>query len=340
MKEEPSRAPGTPGKFRTEHRGLRASWDQHEGAHLDAYLVSDLEDPRIHPQSILTRAFLVDLLWPKQFNALIEAELRFGLVQSWLLEQMKAGRDRPALLNGVAEATIKDCPPLVSETYHWLQDSQCPVPDYITASLVSTNWGAPEKLLFEPALDTFCMLWRAELEGRPSTPVTVLEPACGSANDFRFLHGFGLAEHIRYAGFDLVEKNVRNAITRFPNGSFFVGSLLEPALGDQAAEFVVVHDLFEHLSAEALECALTELMRITQKEAWLHFFNAADLGEHRMEAVDQYHWNRLSISQLVSSLEREGARVEVIRIAPWLRDKFGYEAFHNPEAVTIIASKE
>jgi hypothetical protein len=30
----------------------------------------------------------------------------------------------------------------------------------------------------------------------------------------------------------------------------------------------------------------------------------------------------------------------VIRIAPWLHDKFGYDGFHNREAVTIIVSKQ
>src|SRR6266702_7644186 len=37
---------------------------------------------------------------------------------------------------------------------------------------------------------------------RPALPsLSVLEPACGSANDYRFLHACGIAQLVDYAGF-------------------------------------------------------------------------------------------------------------------------------------------
>jgi hypothetical protein len=43
-----------------EELNLRSSWDCYPPQHLDSYLVSGVEDPRINGQSILTRALLAD----------------------------------------------------------------------------------------------------------------------------------------------------------------------------------------------------------------------------------------------------------------------------------------
>ncbi len=42
----------------------------------------------------------------------------------------------------------------------------------------------------------------------------MLEAACGSANDYRFLHAFGFAPFLDYAGFDISPKNIDNARRR------------------------------------------------------------------------------------------------------------------------------
>ena len=67
-----------------ENEALRASWEQHDSAELDSYMIADVEDPRIHCQSILNRALVADSLWPGEFTSLIDAEQRFGVVMTWI----------------------------------------------------------------------------------------------------------------------------------------------------------------------------------------------------------------------------------------------------------------
>ncbi|KPK77871.1 MAG: hypothetical protein AMJ79_01840 [Phycisphaerae bacterium SM23_30] len=53
-----------------ESKRLRAAWMKYDADHLDRYLVSDLEDPRINLQSILTRSFLIDAVFGGEFTRL------------------------------------------------------------------------------------------------------------------------------------------------------------------------------------------------------------------------------------------------------------------------------
>src|SRR5437016_348390 len=69
---------------------LQRSWMQHDSATLRNYLVSDVEDPRINIQSILSRHFVLEQLAGTRFAALREQELRFALVMNWLLGLSKA----------------------------------------------------------------------------------------------------------------------------------------------------------------------------------------------------------------------------------------------------------
>ncbi len=94
------------------------------------------------------------------------------------------------------------------------------------------------------------------MRGETPRPIRVLEPACGSANDYRFLHQFGLARVIRYTGFDLCDKNVGNARSLFPETEIGVGNVLEIGFPNHAFDLCFVHDLFEHLSPEAVEQAV------------------------------------------------------------------------------------
>ena len=75
-----------PHTFELENKHLKWSWDRYPSDHLDSYLVAATEDPRINCQSILTRALIIDSLWPNVFTDLIDAELRFGIVLTWLLQ--------------------------------------------------------------------------------------------------------------------------------------------------------------------------------------------------------------------------------------------------------------
>jgi hypothetical protein len=133
--------------FDTENQNLRSSWDRHSCDHLDRYLVSDVEDPRINCQSILSRALIADSLWPNEFTDLIDAELRFGAVLTWLLTQLKKEDRRYDLLDSLDSDWGPFCPHFVRETYHWLQSDQCPIADYLSTALQDATPDNPEQLM-------------------------------------------------------------------------------------------------------------------------------------------------------------------------------------------------
>ncbi|MGI9244427.1 MAG: class I SAM-dependent methyltransferase, partial [Verrucomicrobiales bacterium] len=278
-----------------ENEALRWSWDRHEASELDSYMIADVEDPRLHCQSILTRALIADSLWPGELTDLIDAEQRFGAVMTWILQQYKNGTQPADLYELVVD---RKCPDFVSETHDWLPQQEA-VRDYITLALQNHEARLPEI-----ALDTFADLWRGILAdratARPDQPkLRVLEAACGSANDYRFLERFGFAPFLDYAGFDISPKNIANAQRRFPEVEFFVGSAFDTGLPDGGADFVYTHDLFEHLSPDGLVAAFGELLRVCGKQAWFHFFNLSlTASEHSIVPVDNYHWNQLILEQL------------------------------------------
>lgn len=325
--------------FQAENADLRWSWERYDYDHLDAYLVSGVEDPRINCQSILTRAFIADTLWPGRFTDLIDAELRFGVVLTWLLLQTKGGREPNELLDSIAAEQDPACPTVVRETYRWLQEDGCPAPDYLSAALVDSSAGQPAGTFCEPVLDTFCNLWRVALEGQHADRISVVEPACGSANDFRFIDRCGLARFIDYTGFDISPKNIANAKRRFPDVNFLTASVLHCSLPDNAFDYVLVHDLFEHLSEEAMNRALAEVMRLVRREAWLHFFSAERRTEHVIRPVGRYHANLLSIERLIERLAALGGAVEVVSITELLRRKFALDGYYNPRAATLLVTK-
>lgn len=319
-----------------ENEALRWSWDRHEAAELDSYMIADVEDPRIHCQSILTRALVADTLWPGEFTDLIEAEQRFGLVMTWILQQYKKGTAPADLYEQVVD---RDCPGFVAETHYWLPQQEA-LRDYVTLSLQNL-----EPRLPEIALDAFADLWRGILgeraAGRPAPPkLRVLEAACGSANDYRFLHAFGFAPFLDYSGFDISPKNIANARRRFPEAEFFVGSAFDTGLPDRSFDFVYAHDLFEHLSADGLAAGFAELLRVCRRQAWLHFFNLSlSAPDHAIIPVDHYHWNLLSLSKLIDMIPDGFGAPEVIAIPEFLQSQFGCGDYYNAEAVTLLITR-
>jgi hypothetical protein len=65
-----------------ENERLKTSWDCFPAEHLATYLRIGEQDQRINTHSILTRALLIDTLWPGKFDTLIDEELRFGVVMT------------------------------------------------------------------------------------------------------------------------------------------------------------------------------------------------------------------------------------------------------------------
>lgn len=324
-----------------ENERLRLSWNWMPEAHLATYLGVMEQDQRINTHSILTRALLADTLWPGMFDGLINEELRFGVVMTWLLEQVKSGRDRFKLIDDMCSPTRAAAfPTVMQETVAWLQTSSCPITDYASEALMHVPLDQPHSYLSESALNTFMMLWSSQLADLRADRITVIEIACGSGNDYKAIRDFGLAAHISYSGFDISWKNVRNAQVLFPGVNFFEASVLDSGLLDNAFDYAFVHDLLGHLSPDGMELALTEIMRIVRKEAWIHCYNAADIKCHEIRPFKLYFRNRLSIPKFVESLEKCGASVDVIDISTMLNRKFGFVPNYTASSVSFIARKK
>jgi SAM-dependent methyltransferase len=325
-------------RFKQETEGLIKSWMQYDRRTLCGYLVRDVEDPRINIQSILTRQFLIRTLFGERFADLMEHELRFALVVNWLLKLLKKSATAhqlhavlDALLSEQNIAEGLEIPRYVSETFAALA-----LPNYICdlfswAPAETTNAPIPDYLLA-----TFQKIWRELLADELAHRISVLEPACGSANDYRFIEAFGIARFLDYRGFDLCEKNIRNARYMFPEVRFEVGNVIDISPPDNAFDYCFVHDLFEHLSIEAMEVAIGQLCRITRRELCIGFFNMHNGDHHIVKPVGDYHWNKLSMAKTKATFERYASAVHVTHIDTFLASKFGCSNTHNKGAYTFI----
>ena len=167
-------------------------WNPADRAELRDYLVRDVEDPRINLQSILTRHFLLEAVFPGRFVELRAQELRFAAVMNWLLAQVHLrGREcladlHAALLEGRAEMLAFPIPLGVVAAFGALPATVGgeQIENYVQAAILESA-DEPEELL-HCALATFKNLWYRTLTEQPppAKRLRVLEPACGSANAF------------------------------------------------------------------------------------------------------------------------------------------------------------
>jgi len=335
-------------RFQRETESLRRAWLKHDHGLLREYLVQDVEDPRINVQSVLARHFLIGQLLPGRFAALMEHELRFGLAMNWLLALTKspgwlnhrAGAVLGALVDGAADAEGIPIPGHVAETFAAIpaETDGLRVPDYLSDALTWMAGNLTDLALPDPVLATFQGLWRSIFDRAQGPPMTVLEPACGSANDYRFLDAFGIARFLDYTGLDLGEKNISNARAMFPGVRFEVGNVLEIAAADKAFACFLVHDLFEHLSIGAMERAVAEICRVTRGGGCAGFFSMHGGPEHVVRPVGDYHVNLLSAPATEAVFRRRGAAVEVIAIDALLRSRFAGAETHNKNAYTFMVA--
>jgi len=333
--------------LREEARRLERSWSRHSEAMLRDYLVADVEDPRLNVQSLLTRHFLVFGLTGRH-QEMAEEELRFAACLNWLLQFAK-DNPSPDALSEVRFALERDAdnaggvevPFFLRRAFRSRPSTVegLEVPNYVVAALTGMSFLSGQPSLPAAALDTCLGLWRTLLEAETAARCRVLEPACGSANDYRFLAACGLADRIEYTGVDVCPKNVRNARALFPAVRFEEGSVFELAAGDRAYDFAYVHDLFEHLSPGGLEAAVKELCRVTRRGLCLHFFNMDEIDEHVVRPVDDYHWNTLSLDRVVALFAAEGFTGQAFHLGTFLRRRLGCEFTHNPRAYTVLLGR-
>jgi len=333
---------------------LARAWMQHDGEMLRDYLVAGVEDPRLNLQSILSRHFLARAITADRYVALMEAEYHFAAVMNWLTALTGRLGDATelelvqyALRRGADNAEGIEIPGFVVQTFAALPATagKMTIPNYIESFLSGTRLVKGQARLHRPSLETFRKPWRKALakatpRPQPSTlnsqPLSVLEPACGSANDYRFLHDYGLARQVDYTGIDLCAKNIANARALFPGVNFQVGNVFEIAAPDKAYDLCFVHDLFEHLSLAGMESAVKEVCRVTRQGLCVGFFNMDETRDHQVCPVDDYHWNRLSMGRMKELFAECGFAARVVHIGAFLRQQMGCDQTHNPYAYTFL----
>lgn len=333
-------------RLELETKKLAGSWMRHEAGWLRDYLVGSVEDPRLNVQSVLTRHFLIEALTQDHpaHAPLMEAELRFAVCLTWLLKQIELGAgadDFAAIRHGLrvgsdnAEGLL--LPEYLRETFvrqHAAGDDRA-TPAYLESVLARLAESTEPDLREAPEVDLFMQQWSRVLAPLEPSGLKVLEPACGSANDYRAIAACGLGPLIDYRGFDLCAKNVANARELHPEAHFEAGNVFEIGAGDRAFDLLIVHDLFEHLSPEGLERAVREVCRVTRDRLSAGFFNMHEEGRTIVRPVEDYHWNTLDAGTTRALFETAGFEVQIVSIDAFLRQAFRCNDLHNPRAYTF-----
>lgn len=339
--------------LRLETARLIRAWEGHDPTWLRDYLVSDVEDPRLNVASVLSRHFLACVLWGDRYGELMEAELRFAVVLNWLLEvrrEVSSFEDwraiAAALASGADNAEGWPVPACVHRVRATLpaKVAGTTVPDYLGRFLAragesDADAGGPggDAAAWEELANTFVRTWAEELAGvDDSIRVSLIEPACGSANDYRFLAATGLARFVDYTGVDLCAANVANARARFPGTRFEEGNVFALPAADRTFDYAWVHDLFEHLSPDGFEAAVAEVCRVTRRGLCLGFFQMDEIGEHVVRPVEDYHLNTLSLTRTLEQFARHGFVGQALHLGTFVRLRFGRERTPNPQAYLLV----
>lgn len=293
---------------RIERHLLTSSWANVKPAQLRNYLVRDYQSPVINPQSILARHLLVREALGKGLESLMDEEL------AWATEKNRRLVEHQRVLQTQT-----------SKPWSTVRNSKA--------------W----RDLFAEVMDdaeVFAERWSTTLgETTTAARVSVIEAACGSANDYRFLDSYGVAPLIDYTGFDLTQANVDNASQMFPKIDFRLGDVLEIDAADGSYDWAIAHDLLEHLSPAVFERAIHELCRVARRGVLVSFFLMHDMPEHKIETRRMYHFNDLSKPRTDERFARYCATREWTHISPMLAERYGFKKYYNPPAWTLIARK-
>jgi ubiquinone/menaquinone biosynthesis C-methylase UbiE len=294
-----------PGGDRLERFLLERTWNARSASMLDTYLVSGYQNPHINVQSILLRQFLAERASGRSFEELTGDELALAVELNEVL-RLRA-----------AELGVK-------------------MGSYLNARKQAAVRGVDEAIADRET--TFVERWRHALADGSGT-ISVLELACGSANDYRAFVEYGLAPRLDYRGLDLTEKNIANARRRFPGVAFEVGDVRDLRHADGSFDYVVASDVFEHLSLDGMERALDEAMRVASRGLALTFFNMGESADHEDRPTKLYHWNRLSRPRIEARLTERYPTIRTVAIKPWLRQTYDYPHSYNGHAYSIFAER-
>jgi SAM-dependent methyltransferase len=296
---------GGPVERRIERTLLTKSWENASAAGLKGYLVSSLQNPVINVQSVLARHHFVHELYGDQFTELMAEELQ------WASDTNQHLRKRQRALpkeTGLTWAEVK-------RRKIWENE--------IAAAI-----GDP---------DRFAARWREGLATPPATRLSMIEAACGSANDYRAFAAYGLGSHLDYTGFDLTEANVANAKEMFPDVDFRRGDVQEIPADDKSYDWAMASDLLEHLSPQAFNRAIDEFCRVSRKGVYIIFFLMSDIPEHKVSPVRSYHVNDLSMNRIRERFVEHGLTPEFVHINSMLKERFGFGDYYNKRAWSLVA---
>jgi len=297
---------GGPIERRIERRLLKHAWVHAKPEKLQGYLVGGMQNPVINVQSILARHELIRELDGEKHEALMEEEL------SWAVEKNRDLRTRRQELvreHGSDFKAIKRSGKW-QEAYDEVMSGEQP----------------------------YAEAWREALQAGPEASRTsVIEAACGSANDYRFFDSYGLAERVDYTGIDITEANIENCRKMFPGVDFRVGDVQDLPAADNSYDWAVAHDLLEHLSPSAFNRAIDEFCRVSRRGVIISFFYMRDTPEHTITPRRYYHMNELSRARIEERFAKYCSKVEWVEIKPMLKERYDFGGYYNQRAWTMIA---
>jgi ubiquinone/menaquinone biosynthesis C-methylase UbiE len=289
--------------IRQEEAKLRGVWAGYRPEMLDIYLVSGYQDPRINSQSILGRHTLVRALFGSEFEDLMREEFAHAVELNEVirLRAEELGVKLTATLDPAGQADVQRVTEVIAD--------RAPV---------------------------FAQRWREALAGREAPSISVLEFACGSANDYRAFADYGIARFLDYTGIDLNKTNIANAKRNFPDVNFRVGSILSLPEADRSIDYVIGFDILEHLSLEAMQTAVDEAVRICQRGLYFAFFRMEEIPENVDDPRGNYHINRLSAPRMREQMTQKFTSAQVMHMPTLLKDDYGYTHSYNRKAFTLI----
>jgi ubiquinone/menaquinone biosynthesis C-methylase UbiE len=289
---------------------LIQSWKKHDPKNLDSYLVVGYQNPRINGASILARHFFIRKLFGDAFEPLMLQELEFCTEANALLR------------NRAKKSGLKK----LSGRFRIDPEQRARV---LEVADVNTE-----------KEESFEQTWHDRLSARsPAARLSMLEMACGSANDYRMFDSYGLAQHLDYTGVDLNKDNIANAKQRFPDVDFQCGNIMDLPYEDNSFDYVLAFDIFEHLSVQGMEQALAEAMRIARRGLVLTFFNMTDIPEHVVRPVENYHRNQLSAGKVQDLIRPQFSDIEATPIRAFLAEKFPGSWYYARRGWQITAER-
>jgi len=290
-----------------ERRLLQRAWGDIPAERLQNYLVRGFQNPVINVQSILARHTLISEVDGDKHDKLMDEELR------WAVEKHRALRNRQRELtreHGVAWRKFKH----------------------------SDEWQtAYDEIMGDPA--PFAPRWAETLRDEPGRRLSLIEAACGSANDYRYLDSYGMAQLLTYTGFDLTRANITNARRMFPGIDFRLGDVQDIEAEDSSYDWAVAHDLLEHLAPAALHRAIDELSRVSRRGVLISFFCMTDDPEHQIQPRRSYHFNQLSRRRIEERFAAHFSDFEWVHIRSMLAKRYELGDYYNRRAWTMIARR-